>query len=161
MKDDVGKFPLMESSLFALFKERRSQGRRCSANEVKKHATKEMELHYPDLVSQFTGSQGWFVRFCKCFNLVLRKKTNKKKHSVEERERERERESPEYASFMQTCDYFLQQKVAGTRIQSGAAFPETTNTTKIKFLCLLLSVCPIHMKKRGKRKSGFGKIRLD
>ena len=53
VKDNVGKFPLMESSLFALFKERRSQGRRCSPNWVKKTATKEMQLHYPDLVSQF------------------------------------------------------------------------------------------------------------
>ena len=67
VKDDVGKFPLMESSLFALFKERRSQGRRCSPNWVKKTATKEMQLHYPDLVSHFIGLKGWFVHFASVF----------------------------------------------------------------------------------------------
>ena len=76
--EDCAKFPLMETSVFMQFKARRKEGRRCSPTWFKKTAMREMLVHYPLAVSSFCASNGWFVRFCNCFGLVLRKKTNKK-----------------------------------------------------------------------------------
>ena len=92
----------METSLFALFKERRNEGRRCSPNWFKKTAMREMSLHYPLLVGSFCASNGWFVRFCHRFGLVLRKKTNKKKSSVAERSQKVEQFHSDLRRFLAT-----------------------------------------------------------
>ena len=71
--------------VFTQFKARRKEGHRSSPTWLKKTAMREMGVHYPLAMSSFSASNGWFVRFCNRFRLVLRKKTNKKKGSVLER----------------------------------------------------------------------------
>ena len=61
------KFPQMEAELHIEFKERRSHGRRCSANWFKtkaKHIVKDLYEN-----TTFTASHGWFSCFLKRFNL--------------------------------------------------------------------------------------------
>ena len=78
------KFPDMEKELMLLqFKERRSHGRRCSANWIKVKARVILKEQQPESI--FTASHGWLACFLKRFNLAPRKRSNSKQGSVWER----------------------------------------------------------------------------
>ena len=77
------KFPQMEAELHIEFKERRSHGRRCSANWFKTKAKQIVKDLYEN--ATFTASHGWFSCFLKRFNLCPRKRSNTKQGSVWDR----------------------------------------------------------------------------
>ncbi|CAM9248088.1 unnamed protein product, partial [Heterosigma akashiwo] len=74
----------MEQRLFALLKERRKEGRKCSSAYLKKMARVLMKEIDPSNTS-FKASEGWFRKFVVRFNLSKRRKTNVKKESAEQR----------------------------------------------------------------------------
>lgn len=78
------KFPAMDEKLYEEYKKRRAEGRRCSANWFRFKAKMLVKSLYPG--ASFSASNGWFMKFLRRHNLVLRKRTNKKRRSAKERE---------------------------------------------------------------------------
>ena len=78
-------------------KEQRKQGRRVSARWFKKTAKK---IAREQNIEGFQASKGWFFLFLGRYNLVLRKKTNSKKCSVEQKK-------PVIAAFHRNLRIFL------------------------------------------------------
>ena len=81
-RPSVAKYLTIEQALVQKFKDQRKEGRRVSARWFKKTARK---IATEQNVEGFTGSKGWFCLFLRRYNLVLRKKTNSKRASVEEK----------------------------------------------------------------------------
>ena len=80
---NTAAYPLMEEELYQAFKVRRSEGRICSVHWFKNKSKYFMDKLYPGV--KFGASTGWFLNFCNRHDLVLRKKTNKKRVSPEEK----------------------------------------------------------------------------
>ena len=91
------KFLSVEKALVDKYKEQRKQGRRVSARWFKKTAKK---IAREQNIEGFQASKGWFFLFLGRYNLVLRKKMNSKKCSVEQKK-------PVIAAFHRNLRIFL------------------------------------------------------
>ena len=74
------KYPLASNLLLAEFKLRKAAGSKVSKLWFKKRMKSKIEACYgAEEAAKFKGSSNWFQRFKKRHNIVLRRRTNKKK----------------------------------------------------------------------------------
>ena len=80
------RFHIAEVETHQLYKLHRSQGRRVSGHWLTVQMKKQVKTIYGDFVhSTFRASRGWFNAFLSRFRITLRKQTNTKAKSVEQR----------------------------------------------------------------------------
>ena len=75
----VGRFARMEQKVYAMLKDRRARGRKCSPRWLSHTALHVLRVDFPEVaLNGFKGGKNWRIRFLKRFNLAKRKKTNRK-----------------------------------------------------------------------------------
>ena len=81
-----GVFPLAEAELYAQFKVRRSKGLRVLERWLVINMRKLIRKYYGDeMADKFKGSYGWVGKYAARHDISLRRRTNHKNTSVEER----------------------------------------------------------------------------
>ena len=85
-----GKFQEAEEAIYQEFTASRKVGKRVGPRWLKQCATRHVRKVYvgTDLegpAKSFSAQRGWFRRFCKRWNIVLRRKTNVKQKPISER----------------------------------------------------------------------------
>ena len=77
----------MEKELYQKFKERRARGRKVSGRWLSAMARRLLSMSSPaETVASFSGGKTWRRRFCRRYNIGLRRKTNAKNKTWAETE---------------------------------------------------------------------------
>ena len=117
-------YKLAEKETHRLYKLHRQKGRRISCRWLKVQMKKQVrELHGEEAGNSFCASRGWFTGFIKRYNITLRKQSNSKGQSVEQRKpgiqqwharlrhrvRRGKQVSPKWGRWLPECRYNVDQ----------------------------------------------------
>jgi hypothetical protein len=81
----IGKYAEAEEVVYAAFKESRAKGKRVSGRWLRSRMRVTLKQLDPLTHFEFRASKKWLVNFSNRYNIALRKRTNIKSTSVEER----------------------------------------------------------------------------
>ena len=85
-KGGCRRFAAAEEEVYSMYREKRRKGLRVTAHYLRVLMKKTVGKHYGDeAAATFKASGGWLSKFTRHYDMSLRRKTNKKHLSVEER----------------------------------------------------------------------------